>query len=45
MLFRYYRFLEPILGFTNYAGDLSLDASQDNTTDSDQETGDGLFFF
>lgn len=42
VLFRYYRFLEPILGhlsFSNDTGDLSVDASVDTTADSDQETG------
>ncbi|XP_042560597.1 uncharacterized protein zgc:113263 isoform X3 [Clupea harengus] len=41
VLFRYYRFLEPILGhlsFSNDTGDLSVDASVDTTADSDQET-------
>ncbi|KAG5267947.1 hypothetical protein AALO_G00227730 [Alosa alosa] len=41
VLFRYYRFLEPILShlsFSNDAGDLSFDASMETTADSDQET-------
>ncbi|KAL2102750.1 hypothetical protein ACEWY4_001918 [Coilia grayii] len=41
VLFRYYRFLEPILGhvsFSSDSGDLSLDVSMDTTADSDPET-------